>query len=314
MKHSKEYLVLRSSDLAILFGTSEEELQEYCGSLIDSLDFRYRELSEGERDALILSVLEKIDSKDLSSAGSARKIDWEHGWQENLTAFVQSGFDLKMLLPKYYKKNVPVRLQRNYVMPISEDFVYNVTHVFRSWLFQRYFPAVDAVHEFGCGTAHHLAYLASIYPQKKFYGYDWSTPSQEIIKLLAQHFGWDIKGFKFDFFCPSEDIVLGKNCGVLTFGALEQTGADHDKYIDFLLKQAPEICINVECLHELYDTGYLPDYLALKYHRKRNYLSGYLTRLRELVSHGKIEIIKVHHQQFGNIFDDSHSYVIWKPL
>ncbi|HHT9159158.1 MAG TPA: hypothetical protein ACFYEH_04780, partial [Candidatus Brocadiaceae bacterium] len=57
---------------------------------------------------------------------------------------------------------------------------------------------------------------------------------------------------------------------------------------------------------------HLLDYLALKFHTKRNYLNAYLTQLRSLESQGKMEIIKVHHQQFG-FYDDPHSYVVWKP-
>ena len=84
-------------------------------------------------------------------------------------------------------------------------------------------------------------------------------------------------------------------------------------FLEFLLKKSPELCVNVEGLSELYEQNYLLDYLALKYHKRRNYLDGFLTRLRELEEEEKIDIIKVHHQQFGNLFDDPHSYVIWKP-
>jgi len=313
MQNNKNLSDLTTSDLAELFGTTEEEMVAYCGDQIARLDFRYRELEAEERDQLILRVLKVIDSEDLATAGQERQSDWEKGWDENLQEFIESGYDVDKLVPKYFKKNIPVRLNRDYVMPVHEDFVLNVTKVFRSWLFQKYFHKVVSIYEFGCGSASHLAFLATLYPDKKLYGFDWAEKSQEIIRLLAQHYGWSIQGGCFDFFHPNETLKIEPDSAVLTFGALEQVGKNHESFLRFLLERSPELCINVEGLHELYDQEYLLDYIALKYHKRRSYLYGYLTRLRQLEEAGKIEIIKVHHQLFGNLFDDPHSYVIWKP-
>lgn len=313
MRTSKNLLDLRRRDLAKLFGTTEKELAIYCKDQITGFDFRYRKLVGEERDQLILKILKHIDSEELNSAGLQRKMDWEKGWNENLHEFIDSGYDVDKLTPKYFRKSVPVRLNREYVIPICEDFVLNVTKIFRSWLFQRYLQNVDTVYEFGCGSAQHLAFLASLYPQKKLYGYDWARNSQRIIRLLARRYGWSIQGGYFDFFNSDKTLKIKPRSAVLTFGALEQVGKDHESFLKFLIKQSPALCVNVEGLKELYNQDYLLDYLALKYHNRRNYLSGYLTRLRESEKEGKIEIIKVHHQLFGNLFDDPHSYVIWKP-
>ncbi len=90
-------------------------------------------------------------------------------------------------------------------------------------------------------------------------------------------------------------------------------GNNHGPFLEFLLEKSPEICINVEPLHEFYSSGCLLDYLALRYHNYRNYLSGYLSRLQGLEAKSRIEILKMH-QQFGNLYNDTHSYVIWRPL
>lgn len=313
MHNNKSLSNLTSKDFAELFGTTEEEMVKYCQNIITSYDFRYRKLVGEERDRLILEVLKRIDSGGLPTTGEERQQDWEKGWNENLQEFIDSGYDINKLVPKYFKKNVPIRLNRDYVMPINENFVLNVTKVFRSWLFQKYFNKVDSIYEFGCGPATHLAYLATVYPNKKLYGFDWAKSSQKIINLLAQHYGWDIQGDFFDFFNPNKSINIGPNSAVFTFGALEQVGKNHELFLEFLLEKSPELCINVEGLHELYDQDYLLDYLALKYHKRRNYLNGYLTRLRELEDEGKIKYINIHHQPFGNLYDDPHSYVIWRP-
>jgi len=313
LSHSKNFLDLTSRDLARLFGTTQKELQTYCRDLIATFDFRYRKFEGEERDQLILQVLTHINSEELTVAGQKRQSDWQIGWNENLQEFIDSGYDVGKLVPKYFKKNVPVRLNRDYVMPVNENFVLDVTKIFRSWLFQKYFENTESIYEFGCGSAFHLAFLSSLYPKKKLFGFDWVEPSQEIVRLLAQHYGWSIQGGKFDFFHPDEDLKIESNSAVFTFGALEQIGKNHGPFLDFLLKNCPELCINIEGLSELYEEDNLLDYLALKYHKRRQYLDGYLTRLRELEKEAKIEIIKVHHQFFGNLFDDPHSYVIWKP-
>lgn len=313
MHNAEDLSMLSLNDFGELFGTDTEDIGRYCPDGIGELDFRYRKLAPAERDYLILSILKKIDSYDLPTSGQNRKADWERGWEENLREFIDSGYDFGKLVPKYFKKNVPVRLNGDYVMPVDSDFVLNCTKVFRNWLFGKYFKGVNSIYEFGCGSAAHLAFLATIYPDKKLYGLDWARPSQEIIRLLAEHYGWKIEGHYFDIFAPDPNLHLDVNSVVFTFGAMEQVGTQHEVFLQFLLRESPFLCINVECLLELYNPSYLTDYLACKYHERRNYLRGYLTRLRELESEGHIEILKTHHQRFGNIYNDSHSYVIWKP-
>jgi len=277
------------------------------------VDLRYRFFSKEERDQLILQVIKKIYSSELTKAGGNRRRDWEQGWRENLQELIDSGYNLDCLIPKYFKKNVPARLNLDFIMPISPSFVFAYAHVYRTWLFRKYFSKVMNIYEFGCGPAYHLAYLAIMYPEKRLFGMDWASPSQEIIRHLAAHFDWNIEGYHFDFFNPTLNLAIEKNSGVLTFGALEQVGDKHGPFLDFLLQNKPSICVNVECLNEFYNTDNLLSYLALQYHIKRNYLSGYFTALRRLEKNGRIEIIAVHHHCFGNLFDDPMSYVIWKP-
>lgn len=304
---------LTADDFGLLFGTSTEEVALHCEELIQKGDFRYDIIAGKHKEQIIIQVLERIFSTDLVKAGEERQIDWEQGWKENLDEFIASGYDLNKLVPKYFKKNVPARLNLEYIMPVSPDFVFAYTHVYRHWLFRKYFRDVENIYEFGCGPAYHLAYLAQLYPDKRLFGLDWATSSQEIIKNLARHFKWKIEGHRFDFFKPQPNFSLKKNSAILTFGALEQVGGNHGPFIELLLKNRPSICVNVECLSELYDSDNLLSYLALKYHQKRNYLSGYLTTLQRLERENKIEIIKFHYHKFGNLFDDALSYVIWMP-
>ena len=96
--------------------------------------------------------------------------------------------------------------------------------------------------------------------------------------------------------------------------ALEQLGKNHTKFVDYVLAKKPDLCVNVECIDEYYDEDCLFDYLALTYHRSRNYLDGFLPHLRELEKEKKIEIIATKRLGFGSLYHEMFSYVIWKPL
>ena len=305
---------LTYKDFGGLFGATEEEVNSFCGELIDKNEFNYRELSLEERDSLLLKIMGTIYNDDLKSAGENRKNDWESGWGENLNDFTASSYDIGKLIPKYYKNKVPCRLNQDFIMPVSDNFVYNVTDVFRNLIFRKYLSNYENIYEFGCGTAHNLVLLSSLYPDKNLFGYDWSKPTLDIIDILRGKLKLNISGGLFDFFNPPNDVNIEKHSAVFTFGALEQTGADHTKFVNFLLEQKPELVINIECLNELYDESILTDYLALKYHLKRNYLHNFISTLKNLESEGKIKIDNIYRQKFGNIYNDTHSYVIWKPV
>lgn len=313
LERNIEINTLGEKEIAELFGTTPDRIRKLVGVLVDAVDMHVARIDDGERDKLILSVMKRINSPELKNAGEHRAHDWEDGWRENLNEFSRSGFDLAQLVPKYFKRDVPIRLNREYVLPAQPDFVYSYTQIFKNWLYQEYLADFKSVYEFGCGTGHNLVQLAQLYPDKALYGFDWATSSQEIIRIVAERFGLNIKGGSFNFFDPDETLTFAPDSAVLTFGALEQVGSSHGRYLDFILKRKPNLCVDVIGLRELYDDAHLLDYLALLYHTRRNYLTGYLPRLQQLEAAGRIEIVKIHHQLFGNLYDDPHSYVIWKP-
>ncbi|MEO7157799.1 MAG: hypothetical protein ABI039_09570 [Vicinamibacterales bacterium] len=131
--------------------------------------------------------------------------------------------------------------------------------------------------------------------------------------LLHERLDLPITGRRFDFFNPDPTLALEPGSGMLTFGALEQIGPQHDRWLEFVLAQRPLICVDVAGIEELYDEHDLADYLGLAYHRRRGYLAGYLTALRRLETAGRIEILAAHRHRFGNQFDDPYSYVAWRP-
>lgn len=299
-------------DFARLFGTEVDDFDDECRQFISKTDFGYRELNSQERGKTILSVLKRIDSGELAVAGKERVCQWEKGWSENLHNFIFSGWNLDALIPKYVRPNQVLRLYRDYIMPSNANFELNFFTVLRLWLFKKYFGEFDNVYEFGCGPAYNLPLIAKMFPQKGLYGLDWSNVAVEIVNILHDKHGINAIGCLFDMYSPNYDLKMSENSVAITIGGLEQLGKDYREFIYYLQDEAPRLCIHVEPLCELYDEDNLMDYLAIKFHKARNYLDGFLTYLQKLEALGKIEIVKTQRMYFGSLFHDGWSMVFWK--
>jgi len=302
---------LESIAFAKLFGTSVYETAILLSKI--KHNFWYRCLEPEERDKLIIRILNRIDSEDLSKAGPEGKERWKKGWQENLDNFISNNYDIKELTPKYIRPNEPIRLFGDYVMPHDPNFELNFYTVLRDWLF-RYLADVDAIYEFGCGPAHNLAALAKMFPEKELHGLEWVEAPLEIIKLLAKKYSYKVNGHLFDMFSPDEDLEVKPNSAFLTLTSVEQLGTNFEAFLQFMLRKSPAIVVQVDTFLELCDPNNLSDFLNLKHNLRRNYLSGYLTRLCELESEKKIEIIKTQKVECGGLYTSAYSYVIWKPI
>ena len=189
----------------------------------------------------------------------------------------------------------------------------NFYKIFRSWIFSEYLFGFDTIYEFGCGTGFNLVELAKLYPEKKLHGLEWVSPSVEILRLLREKCGYNITGHLFDMFSPDKNLEVTPTSAFLAIGALEQIGKNFEPFLEFVLEKRPAIFVHVDSITELYGENNLSDYLALKHDIKRNYLQGYLTRLRELEKEGRVEIMKVQKVSCGGLYHDGYSYIIWKP-
>ena len=305
---------LSTSDLAQLFGGTEQEVKVAGGDILNQADFSYRVPMGIERDDILLDILKRLESRrTLPTAGESRQDDWERGWTENLNDLLVQNFDISALAPKYLRPGEPVRLLQQLAIPLAPNFVRDYTMLFRNWVFRRYLSDASAVYEFGCGPGAHIAYLAETFPKMRLFGLDWAEASVKILDALATRFDWPIHGRRFDFFNPDKTLQLEPGAAVVTFGALEQTGNRFGAFLDFLLKCKPTLCLHVEPLAELYDEKNLIDHLSLRYHQQRGYLDGFLTRLYQLQSEGKITIERVHRHYLGTKFAETYSYVVWRP-
>jgi trans-aconitate methyltransferase len=170
----------------------------------------------------------------------------------------------------------------------NPNFEFEWLDVFRHWLFARYLSDSDSIYEFGCGTGYNLALLGSLFPRKKFYGLDWSASSNRIVNRLGRMHDWKMRGMRFDFFAPDTSLSMEENSAVLTIDALEQIGTRYEKFLKFVTRHKPAICVNIEPIVEWYDSSNLFDYLAILHHRKRRYLEGLVTYLEELEAAGEV--------------------------
>lgn len=302
---------VRQKDFEALLGETPGTLFPECRELIDTQDFRYDILRGASREEVFLRVLKTL-AQDLDTAGKHRKQRWEDGWAENLSDFQRTGYDLAALVPKFVRPQEIIRLQGEYVRPVSSQFETSFVKVLRHWIFKKWFHSVDQIYEFGCGTGHNLVDAAFLFPGRPLFGTDWSPSSQAILRLLREQYGFNITGQSFDMLAPDDSLALGSRSGVFTIGAMEQLGSDYQPFLTYLLKQRPDICVHVETLYELYDQDVLFDYVAAKYLEKRHYLRGLLGTLEDFEREGCLEILATF-RTFGSLYHDGYSMVIWKP-
>lgn len=300
-------------DFADSFGTTVDDLPHACRELIANTDFRYGILEGDERDRVILDVLRGIETDQQKIGAPEREGIWEKGWAESFRDFCASGYDLNTLVPKFVRSDQVIRLNRKLVKPTDPTFELDFFSVFFQWLFRKYLKGMDAVYEFGCGTGMNLATIAQIFPTMELHGLDFVPSSRDLLNKVGEVYGWNITGHLFDMVEPDESLEIKKNSAVFTSGAIEQLAGRFEKFLQFLLKRSPALCISVEPTIELYDENHLLDYLAIKFHRKRGYTENYLTRLRELESVGAIQILKTKRLFFGSLYMEGFSYVIWRP-
>jgi SAM-dependent methyltransferase len=178
-----------------------------------------------------------------------------------------------------------------------------------------YFKGLTQIFEFGCGTGHNLLRLRNVFPGTKLVGLDWTQASQNIVRKVATHLGDDLlHGLNFDFFNPDTEVKLEANSGAITVAALEQIGDSHRDFTDFLLNSDVEVAINIEPIGEVLSDDILLESISKRYFKKRNYLSGYLDRLRELEVQGRIEILHVNRAFFGSFYIEGYTIIVWKPV
>ena len=285
-------------------------LREQC---LDA-DLRYEELTDEERDSYILEVVDVLTRNDLSAAGEHRLPEWDEGWSENLEAFRRTQ-NLESLVPGYHGKHRLLHWKQRIIRPLVPYFDYRIHCLIVDWAVETYLCHVDALYEFGCGPAYHLLRARHYNPKARLVGLDWAKASQSIIsEIVASGIEANLEGRNFNLYEPDYSLDFAPNSGVLTVAALEQVGESFEPFLQFLLQKNPAVCVHLEPIDELMDQKHLIDKLSVLYCRKRNYLKGFLTRLRQLQDQNRVKIHREQRTYTGSFFIEGHSLIVWSPL
>jgi hypothetical protein len=309
------------SDLSITQVISLEEIEEtwkisasnWLQNEFRKLDFSYHPLTSVEQDESLIQTVSALLSA-LSTSGAHRQNDWELGWGQSLLDFERSS-DETALIPQYFNKFNSVRWRQKLVAPVNKNMEAWMLGFILDWISDELLGDFSNIYEFGAGTGHNLLRFRKRHDSTTLWGLDWAKSSQKIIQQIAERRADpNIRASCFDYFNPDETFQLADSCAVVTVASLEQIGTRFEPFLNYLMKNSPSLVIHVEPIGELLDQNNLMDYLSLEYFKKRNYLSGYLTRLRELESRQKIEIIMAQRSYMGSFFIDGYSIVVWRPV
>jgi hypothetical protein len=301
---------LSKEDFAEIFNISSDDFSDNVKKIIEERNFEYTFCDEKEKEQVLLQILKRLNG-NLSVSGSDQQIMWDKGWSENLESFKNDG-DVNSLTPKFIKKYPALRLRGKYVKPVSDSFEFDFIDVYRIYLFEKYFENVSTIYEFGCGSCQHLIVLSKMFPDKEIVGLDWADSSQEIISELNKKGFKNIRGVNFNLFDPDYDFKLKENSAVLTIGTMEQMGKDFYEFIDYLIKNRSVVNVHLETIREFYDDNTLFGYLASYFDNKRNYLNGFYTCIKDLNYADILCLLKSNHLEFGNLYHDSYSLIVWK--
>lgn len=291
-----------------------DTLSQYIITKIKEYDLSYYDLTPPERDASIQKIVDVLLTSNLEEAGEHRLEQWEKGWGQNL-AELEASSSVEAVIPGYYGKYNVLRWKQKFIKPAHKDVERNLHAIIQDWLFDKYMRSAETVYEFGCGPGHNLFRVRRVNPKAKIWGLDWAVSSQKIIQRFARN-GVDRNFFakQFNFFSPDENFNLENNSIVYTSASIEQVGTQYERFVEYLLRQRPGLCIHIEPIAELLDENNLLDYLSIQYFKKRKYLSGYLDHLRRLENQGQIKIQRAQRTYIGSLFIEGYSVIVWAPL
>ena len=266
-------------------------------------------LSPTEELALCQEILAEMQSGQFQPIGRApeqNRSHWEEVWKHSSPIKV----------PPYVSPLNIVRVNQHFLRTRKCNQELHWYKRFRKDLLTTYFKSSPAIYEFGCGNGWNLLAAHELYPAKKLVGLDWA---QSAVDRLNNSFGpyWTgerIRGQVFDFFHPDYDLKLAPGSGVLTVGALEQTGQNWGAFLEYLLANHPAICVHVEPIVEWYDSKNLVDLTAIDYHLIRNYWQGFPARMAALEAAGKVEILEQKRSYFGSKYLEGYSCFVWRPI
>lgn len=308
-----QFKSLKIQDFLNSFGGKPGE-EIYFAEEATRYDFSWRRLNIDQRDAAILSILQKIDG--FSKVGEHRSNIWSDSWERVRQHYVSSGREIDALDPPFMGATPIIRLNGDFAIPKDPSFEHHWFRVYRHWLFKKFLndEAIESIFEFGCGSGFNLVKIAQLFPQKILIGLDWAQPAVDLVNQVAKDHKLNLSGQRFDYFNLDKAVPVDGHSVVCTFCSLEQTGKRFAPFFEWLLERKPKLVISMEPAIENYDQTILYDYLALRYVEHREYLNGYFSAVRDASAAGKVEVLHDHRPQFGSFYHEGYSTIVWRPI
>ena len=267
---------------------------------------QYNELNSEQYNEYYELCLEMLNKK--------LEVDWQDDWFSVLQNLQTNDDNVKSIIrPKWFRKNAFVNIQNCLSLTETPYVDWEYQLITRQMLFYTHLKDIDNICEFGSGSGTNFYLINKILQDKNFILSDISVTSLKIIQELKRklnrnnltHSNIDIE--------QDIDLQLPDNTAVITTSVLEQIGDSYKNFIKFILKEKPQIVINVEPIVELLDSKNGFDNVMNLYCEKRKYLAGYLTELEKLEKQKKIKIIMKKRTMVSGTFIEN-SVLIWKVL
>ncbi|MDB4852523.1 hypothetical protein OAI23_03450 [Alphaproteobacteria bacterium] len=262
-----------------------------------------RKCDERAEQSVVDEFIQKLKNDTFSVSGADRQFEWEEGWSE--TGFKPDPFNQHINIPFYFGKNEFIRVD-GALYTTSDKFAelkfLRALHLAGYRLLDKIFTKQFALAEFGCGTGHNIALAPNKYQK---YAYDWVWASKQHLSSFPE-----IKFDICDFFNESTFKAPLKNYVIFTNDALEQTGVNFRKFLDYHVH-------NKYCLGGIHFEpipGHFDGVLATQsdiYHFARGYLIGLTEYFKLCQATKQITTLYSVPSGLGSKFLNSHHITLW---
>lgn len=303
--------VLTVDMLADMLDANDQE-REQLKMHIEMPYLSYKECSPERQQAIISEIESELKENKFRVSGSNCNEVWEKGWGEVLEQLIATNQPAESVIaPQYFGKYCEIRLQGKYIEPLQKDFEYQLDNIIREAVFRLFLNGNESIVEIGCGTGNSLLKLRKLYPTRRLIGLDWADASGDILEELNR-LNYDLVFKRFNMLdLTGKDSIELDGVTVLSVHALEQLGSNINNILSYLLTSKAKKFVHIEPVMEFYKSGSEFDQVANDYHRKRNYLSGFLDALEILEKTEKITIDKMCRLGFGNRYHEAYNLIIW---
>ena len=242
------------------------------------------------------------------------EVDWQDDWFSVLQNLRTNNDNVKSIIrPKWFRESAFVNIQNCLSLTETPYVDWEYQLITRQMLFYTHLKDIENICEFGSGSGTNFYLINEILQNKNFILSDISVTSLKIIEELKRKLNRNNLTYSNIDIEQDIDLQLPDNTAVITTSVLEQIGDNYKNFINFILKEKPQIVINVEPIVELLDSKNGFDNVMNLYCEKRKYLAGYLTELEKLEKQKKIKIIMKKRTMVSGTFIEN-SVLIWKVL